>query len=263
MTAALAELPRDESAVRVLNAIATPWGFYIVAAVAAISLYILFVSPARRVLRSVGEMVGVAAAAGLIVWMAGVHANRIFSQSATTIGINPMFYIFGLLALAAAAKAMTDPRPLYCVLFFVLVALSVGAVLLMALVGLVVITAGAIMVLFVFVVMLAQKEGGQASQPDARPRSPLAALLLSFLLLAALGAAIGSWPSPIQELSVRELPPQSGQTADIGQELFSRNLLALEIAGVLLIMAIVGAIAVVRRRIVKVPNAKREMERTV
>ncbi len=258
MIATFAELPADAAPLRALDAIATPWGLCVIAALGAAALYVMFRPPARRGARAGGEMLGSAAVAGLIAWMAAVHANRIFSAADGTVGISPMFYILGFVALAAAAKAMTDSRPLYCVLFFVLVALAVGAVLVMALaeflaVAVVIVTAGAIMVLFVFVVMLAQKEGGQAGGPDARPRSPLAAVLLGFGLLAALGGAIGSWPSPVQELAVRDVPARGGQTAGVGQELFARNLLALEVAGVLLVMAIVGAIAVVGRRIVRDP----------
>jgi len=154
-------------------------------------------------------------------------------------------------------------------------------------VALILIYAGAILVLYVFVILLAQQadadppssfslpSGGGAAPGrgvaagagdgpahedlghvvdcDHRTRSPIMALLLSLLLVCGLGGLIGNpgnWPGPMLELALRqEMPPPAGTAANLGVELFRRHLLALELAGVLLLMAVVAAVALVRRRV--------------
>jgi NADH-quinone oxidoreductase subunit J len=164
-----------------------------------------------------------------------------------------LVYLFAAIAIASAVRAMTHPKPVYCVLYFVLTVLAVGAELVLAwatflAIALIVIYAGAILVLFVFVLMLA---GGAADSPgdsdpdaDVRTRPAWLAVLLAGALVGGLiVAAFNIAP----ETGGAE--PAAGPAA-IGLELFNHHLLALELAGVLLLMAVVAAIALVQRKVV-------------
>ena len=80
------------------------------------------------------------------------------------------FYGFGLLAIVAAILTVTSRNPVYSALWFALVVLSSSGLFLLAraqflAVGTIIVYAGAIIVTFLFVIMLAQAEGGGALRP--------------------------------------------------------------------------------------------------
>ncbi|OAI47453.1 hypothetical protein AYO44_09475 [Planctomycetaceae bacterium SCGC AG-212-F19] len=100
-----------------------------------------------------------------------------------------LFYIFAGVAVAAGGMLVTQANPARAALSFALVVLSTcGLFLLQAAPFLaaatVIIYAGAIIVTFLFVLMLAQQEG--PSDADGRSREPLLSCLAGFVLLAAL-----------------------------------------------------------------------------
>ncbi len=100
-----------------------------------------------------------------------------------------LFYAFAAVAIVSGALLVTQANPVYAALSFALVVLSTcglfllqGAPFLMA--ATVVVYAGAIVVTFLFVIMLAQQEG--PSDADQRSREPLFASVAGFVLVAAL-----------------------------------------------------------------------------
>jgi NADH:ubiquinone oxidoreductase subunit 6 (subunit J) len=100
-----------------------------------------------------------------------------------------LFYAFSAIALTAGVLLVTQRHPARAALSFALVVLSTcGLFLLLAAPFLtaatIIVYAGAIIVTFLFVIMLAQQAG--LSSADARSREPLLATLTGFLLLAAL-----------------------------------------------------------------------------
>ncbi len=100
-----------------------------------------------------------------------------------------LFYIFAGIAVGAGALLVTQANPARAALSFALVVLSTcGLFLLQAAPFLMAATttiyAGAIIVTFLFVLMLAQQEGG--SDADTRSREPLLACVAGFVLLGAL-----------------------------------------------------------------------------
>jgi NADH:ubiquinone oxidoreductase subunit 6 (subunit J) len=100
-----------------------------------------------------------------------------------------LFYTFSALAVLGGALLVTQRNPAHAALSFALVILNTcGLFLLLAapflMAATVIIYAGAIVVTFLFVIMLAQQPG--LSDADARSREPLLATLTGFLLLAAL-----------------------------------------------------------------------------
>jgi len=167
------------------------------------------------------------------------------------------FYILALLALGGALRVVTHPKPVYSALFFVMVVLSTAAMVVLAgaeFLGaaLVIVYAGAILVTYVFVIMLAQQSGlgvrglGDALDYDRNAREPLAAVIAGFVLVATIaGVIVGrGWDN-----GARPAPAGSeGNTLAIGKVLLNDFAVSVEIAGILLMVAMIGAIAIARKR---------------
>jgi NADH:ubiquinone oxidoreductase subunit 6 (subunit J) len=100
-----------------------------------------------------------------------------------------MFYVFAAIAVLGAGMLISQRNPVHAALSFALVVLSTcGLFLLQAapflMAATIIVYAGAIIVTFLFVIMLAQQEG--RSDADLRSREPLLSTVASFVLLAAL-----------------------------------------------------------------------------
>lgn len=109
---------------------------------------------------------------------------------------NLYFYIFSLLGLGAALRVITHPRPVYAALYFILTVLaSAGLFLILSAefmaFALIIVYAGAILITYLFVIMLATQapEEGEVevlATYDTQAREPAAATVVGFLLLAVL-----------------------------------------------------------------------------
>jgi NADH-quinone oxidoreductase subunit J len=109
---------------------------------------------------------------------------------------NIYFYIFSLIGLGGALRVITHPRPVYAALYFILTVLSTAGLFLilsaefMAF-ALIIVYAGAILITYLFVIMLATQapEEGEIevlTQYDTQAREPVAAAVIGFLFLAVL-----------------------------------------------------------------------------
>jgi NADH-quinone oxidoreductase subunit J len=166
------------------------------------------------------------------------------------------FYLFGIIAMVSALLFVTRKSPVAAALWLVNTMFSLAAlyVLLDAqFIGAiqVLVYAGAIMVVFLFVIMLLNL-GHPSELADARGTGwKLAAGLVGLALLAQV-FALARARVP-EQLS---LPPgvvsqdvaRQGAIAPIAQPLFTEYLLAFEMTSVLLLAAIVGAVVLGRRR---------------
>ena len=117
--------------------------------------------------------------------------------------------------------------------------------------ALVIVYAGAILVTYVFVIMLAQQPGSadpvaSSMKYDAMAREPGAAVLAGFVLVATIaGVIVGrEWPG-----GVASEVAAVGNTLAIGDVLLHRFAVSVELAGVLLMVAMIGTIAIARKRI--------------
>ena len=164
------------------------------------------------------------------------------------------FLFFAVVAVVSSVAMILQRNPIYCVLLLIMVMISIAGLYLMldaqfvAIIQIVV-YAGAIMVLFLFVIMLlnlSREEGG-----TLRIQKPLAVLLaaLLFLPVAAmvLSSAGGGTPPPADGAAAG-----FGEVEQIGSLLFTKYLLPVEIAAVLLLIAIVGAVVLTRKGTVSV-----------
>lgn len=175
-----------------------------------------------------------------------------FGERAST---NIYFYILAFLTIAGAVRVVTHPRPVYAALFFVMVVLASAGLAFMAgaeFLGaaLVIVYAGAILVTYVFVIMLAQQSSeDDINAPihyDAESREPATAVMAGFVLVATLaGLIVGrNWPAAANPGAA-----EASNTIAIGRELMTRYAVSVEVAGVLLMVAMIGALAIARKHV--------------
>jgi NADH-quinone oxidoreductase subunit J len=164
------------------------------------------------------------------------------------------FGLFSALAVVFACAVIIQRRALYSALYVVLLILCVACLCLLLdaeflAMALVIIYGGAILVTYVFVIMLAQQAGEAVY--DRWARRPLAACLAGFLLLAALASIAHSDGASPAAWAARPFPGPSGDSGaveQVGAVLMTRYVVAVEVAGVLLLLAMVGAVAIARKR---------------
>ena len=135
--------------------------------------------------------------------LGGIIALIAFAISMTGLSLaagsgrpNALFYAFGLLALFGGVRLISHPRPVYAALFFILTIIAgCGLYLLLGAefmaFALIIIYAGAILITYLFVIMLATEapsaeEVESLSLYDRFAREPVAAVLAGFVLLTAM-----------------------------------------------------------------------------
>jgi len=156
------------------------------------------------------------------------------------------FWIAALVAVAATAVAARGKNPIHALLWFVVSLLAMamvffvmGAAFAAALE--VIVYAGAIVVLFLFVVMMLSLDKEAVVRETSWLKRPVWLLPSGFA--AVLGAALG-W-----EIFGAPLPEQAGRAvlpAQVGEKLFSGDILAVEMASVLLLAGLVAAFHLAR-----------------
>lgn len=172
-------------------------------------------------------------------------------------GFSLLFYLFAAVTLLAATCAVSFRHPIYCAVWFGVMFLGTAGLLLLAgaqflAAATLIVYAGAILVIFLFVLMLAQPEGRAAY--DLAVNRPLTVALIGMVLATLVAgvviALLGS--GELARLSAmagerNQGVLQPGHVAAIARTLFARHLIALEVVGVILLVALVGAAMIVGR----------------
>ncbi len=211
---------------------------------------------------------------GVVLALAGTAllATRVDDLS-SPIGESVLFWLFAGVAILSAVLMITNRNPVYSALWFAIVTLGTCGLFLLQYApflaaATVVVYAGAIVVTFVFVIMLAQQSG--ATMYDQRSRQPLTATIAAFVLLATIIGVLQNVGESLRDSNPRlgETRPLEASSADIGanplsqltpdqslgkmhalgRSLFGDYLFAVELAGTLLLVATIGAIAIAPRR---------------
>lgn len=189
---------------------------------------------------------------------------------------NGLFYLFAAGAVISAALMITDRNPVYSALWFALVTLSVCGLFLLnsapfLAAATIIVYAGAIIVTFMFVIMLANQVVSGENY-DERPVQPGIASLGAFILAGALLFTLQEWGHighpesghdavagqflPVPETvhvnllsqAPTDNPHEIGSLRVLGRSLFGDYLFSVEIAGTVLLIATIGAIAIAPRR---------------
>jgi NADH-quinone oxidoreductase subunit J len=214
---------------------------------AGIGTFLVLPSRREATVRGIGMAIAVVAAILLLALLVRTAAGQ----------DDPMgiyFWIFGGVSLASSFRLVTHNRPVYSALYFVLTVFSTAGLFVLMwaefmAAALVLIYAGAIMVTYVFVIMLAARAGGdgQSSDIDLHSREPLAASALGFGLMALLLFVIFD-RAPLAA-APETVPGEDITVAGFAAHLFARHAVNVVFAAVMLGMSMVGAILIARRRI--------------
>ena len=189
---------------------------------------------------------------------------------------NVLFFLFAASAVLFAGLMITDPNPVYAALWFALVTLAVCGLFVLnsapfLAASTIIVYAGAIIVTFLFVIMLAHQSGTSSSY-ELHPVQPAMASLGAFILLGALLFCLQEWghidgknanehaepgqfiavpagihPNPLSQAPV-DNPLEIGSLRVLGRSMFGDYLFAVEMAGTVLLIATIGAIAIAPRK---------------
>lgn len=217
----------------------------------------------------VARLVGLAAA--------GIVGGTLLKPTGAALN-DVLFFLFAGVAVLAAALMITHRNPAYSALWFAVVTLAVCGLFLMQSApflasATVIVYAGAIIVTFLFVLMLAQQAG--ATNYDQNSRQPGVAAFTGFVLLGALlfvllpskeqtagrpttgFVSLAPQVAPVAQSPDQPEMPRStsattaenfGTMRGLGRSLFGDYLFAVELAGTLLLVASIGAIVIAPKR---------------
>ncbi|MBU6369935.1 MAG: NADH-quinone oxidoreductase subunit J [Burkholderiales bacterium] len=163
-----------------------------------------------------------------------------------------LFYVFSAVMLFAALRVITARNPVHAALYLVLAFFQASGIWMLLKaeflsITLVLVYVGAVMVLFLFVVMMIDINL-DALKKDFWKHFPLAAFIGAVLALELASVLMGGFRSSqiaVDTSSVAGLPVSN--TRDLGVLLYTEYLYPLEIAAVILLVAIVSAIALTMR----------------
>jgi len=158
-----------------------------------------------------------------------------------------LFIILALVAIASALGLLLSRNAVYSALNLIINFCTVAVFYLLLnapFIALVQVTvyAGAIMVLFLFVIMLLGAE--RLDKTSILPWQQPVAILLGVILLIQAAYVIFFRPTIVAASGV--VPPEFGSPGAVGLELFSKYLLPFEITSVLLLVAMIGAIVLTK-----------------
>ena len=162
------------------------------------------------------------------------------------------FYLFALGCVAGGLFTVISRNPVYSVLWLILSFLSAAG--LFVLMGaefvamlMIIVYVGAVAVLFLFVVMMLDVDFAKLKAGMAR-YMPLA-LLIGVVLLMQLGLALGGWQvAEVAEAQrAQPIPAEMHNTEALGMVLYDRYFLLFQLSGLILLVAMVGAILLTLR----------------
>jgi len=165
------------------------------------------------------------------------------------------FYLFAVLTIASGAMTILSRNPVHSVLWLILAFFNAAG--LMILVGaefiamlLVIVYVGAVAVLFLFVVMMLDIDFAELRAGFIR-NFPLG-ILVAVVLLAEIVLGVGAYKAGALQLGTPDgsgvAPAGASNIEAIGALMYSRYLFLFEAAGLILLVAMVGAIVLTHRK---------------
>jgi len=252
-----------------------PFTLYSACVIGALALYLL-VRPGPRGAKVFGTVLGL----GALAWLT---LESVKSSTDPTDRPGVFFVIFSLIAIASAVRMITHHRPIYSALYFVMVVLSSAGLFLLLeaefmAFALIIVYAGAILITYVFVLMLSQQaplgdKPEHQPQYDRVPREPAAAAMVGFVMLALLTDMAFNSASQVtaantvedaqrHALYVLEQLPLSIEEGVkltesdmpdniqlVGWALVHEYPASLEVAGIILLLAMFGAVVLAQKQL--------------
>jgi NADH-quinone oxidoreductase subunit J len=181
-----------------------------------------------------------------------------------------LFYLFAAILLVSSAMVVSARNPVHSVLFLILSFFNAAALFLIAgaeflAMILVIVYVGAVAVLFLFVVMMLDVDFTQLRSGFQR-YLPVGATV-GVVLLAELAVVLSGWqlaPGAMQ-LRLSPMPANVSNTEALGVVLYTDYVFLFQMAGLVLLVAMIGAIVLTLRdrKTSRHQNIRRQTERTV
>jgi NADH-quinone oxidoreductase subunit J len=174
--------------------------------------------------------------------------------------IQIFFWAFSAVLLGSAAMVVTSRNPVHSVLFLILAFINASALFLIAgaeflAMVMVIVYVGAVAVLFLFVVMMldvdfvALREGFQKYAPQG-------GIVGAVLFVELVGVLIGWQVAPdAPALRLSQMPANVSNTRALGEVLYTQYIFLFQMAGLILLVAMIGAIVLTHR---KTTSARRQ-----
>ena len=164
------------------------------------------------------------------------------------------FYLFALVAVGSGLMVVLARNPVHSVLFLILTFVAAAGLFLLAgaeflALILIVVYVGAVAILFLFVVMMLDIDFGRVKR-DTLKYAPVGVIIGIVLLAELVIAATGNYYDPQMALATSMPIPPLEEVSNIealGSVLYTRYILFFQLAGLILFVAMVGAIVLTLR----------------
>jgi NADH-quinone oxidoreductase subunit J len=164
-----------------------------------------------------------------------------------------LFWLVAAIALIASVSMIVQRNPVYSALFLIVTLLSIAGLFLLLnaqflAVIQIIVYAGAIMVLFLFVIMLLDIRRMEDTISRVKLQRSLGLLLGVVFFLETVLVLRSGMVRDIAVTAATPLVPDFGTAAGLGRALFSQYVFPLQLAAVLLFVALIGAVVLSKRR---------------
>jgi NADH-quinone oxidoreductase subunit J len=162
------------------------------------------------------------------------------------------FYVFAAVLLASAAMVVSARNPVHAVLFLILAFFNAGALFLLAgaeflAMILVIVYVGAVAVLFLFVVMMLDVDFSQLR--EGLQRYAPVGLAIGVVLFVELAVVLSGWSYDATRVTLHLAPNPTNlnNTEALGRLVYTHYFLLFQTAGLILLVAMIGAIVLTLR----------------
>jgi NADH-quinone oxidoreductase subunit J len=215
------------------------WGL----ALSALGMWVCLVRPEKRLIQ-LGHLISATGLVVLAIGLPKLSQLEEFGQWVSQI----TFWILAATSIVCAAAAVTVHNPVYTAIWFAGSLLGVAGLFLFQnaqFLGFatIVVYAGAIVVTFLFVLMLANPEGHAMYDRISWAKFPVPVMILAAAAFVVI-VAMSFLSQPLKPAGGGESVQGVEHVARLGSELFAKHLVSVEVAGTILLVALVGAIVI-------------------
>jgi len=163
-----------------------------------------------------------------------------------------VFYMFAITCIASGVLVVTSRNPVHSVLFLILAFFNAGGLFVLAgaeflAMLLIVVYVGAVAVLFMFVVMMLDVTVVELKQGFLN-YLPIGLLVVAIFASEILASSLAWHMAPEAAANIQAKMPEVQNTSALGQLIYTRYVYLFQIAGLVLLVAMIGAIVLTHRK---------------
>jgi len=163
-----------------------------------------------------------------------------------------VFYMFAITCIASGVLVVTSRNPVHSVLFLILAFFNAGGLFVLAgaeflAMLLIVVYVGAVAVLFMFVVMMLDVTVVELKQGFLN-YLPIGLLVVAIFAGEILASSLAWHMAPEAAANIQAKMPEVQNTSALGQLIYTRYVYLFQVAGLVLLVAMIGAIVLTHRK---------------